>query len=196
MTHARFVSALALVAVATAARPAGGDRPEGTIESDGSRSEVLARKIPVGQRIELPEGWFRVEEEGVEDGSVGSFTVMGPSSDQVAAEPEAAPAEPPPPPATAGATTRTPVIGFPAAAACRRERSAYLRELWRESGIEVSDPEAFLEGLDAGSSGPDAGYYWFALSTDAFRNMSWSSELRSRARELVRCVQAAGGGNP
>ncbi|HTN50775.1 MAG TPA: hypothetical protein VML50_00105 [Anaeromyxobacter sp.] len=195
MAHARSLVALALAAAATAARPAGGTRPEGTFESEGSRAEVLAGRIPVGQRIELPEGWFRVEEEGVEDGSVGSFTVMGPGSTEVAAAaPQAPPAEAPPP-AVAYPTPPPSTPGAPGAA-CRRERSAYLRELWRESGIEVSDPEAFLEGLDAGSGGPDAGYYWFAISTDAFRNMSWSSELRSRARELIRCVRASGGGNP
>ncbi len=75
--------------------------------------------------------------------------------------------------------------------ACRRERTAYLRELWRESGVEVSDPDALVRGLDAGASGPGAAFFWSALSMDAFRNLAWSSELRSRAEDLVRCVNAS-----
>ena len=57
----------------------------------------------------------------------------------------------------------------------------------------MKDPAALLEGLQGGASGPAAGFYWFALSTDAFRNLAWSTELRSRADALARCVRANAG---
>jgi hypothetical protein len=57
------------------------------------------------------------------------------------------------------------------------------------SGIDVKDPVALLEGLEAGGAGPLTGYYWFALATDAFRPLAWSSELRSRADALARCAR-------
>jgi hypothetical protein len=188
MTRLQLLLAAALAALPAAARSAD-DRPAGTIDVGSGRSEVLSKRLPVGQRIDLPEGWFRVEEEGVEDGQVGSFTIVS-SSDGVEEEaprspPVLARAAPPPEPAAPARAAPTP------ARACRAERNAYLRQLWKESGIDVSDPDALIEGLDAGTSGPATGYYWFALATDAFRNLSSSSDLRDRAGALVRCVQAA-----
>jgi len=56
----------------------------------------------------------------------------------------------------------------------------------------VDDPDAVLRGLDAGAYGPGTGYYWFAFSTDAFRNLAWSTDLRDRARDLAHCVEAQG----
>ncbi len=190
MSRATLLLASLLV-LAPPARGADAARAEGTIEIDGNtRVEVLSRKVPVGQRIDLPEGWYRVEEEGVEDGEVGSFTVASARSEEVAPAP-AAPASAPP----AAAEPSASPAAFAAASlgqadACRRARSAYLRELWRESGIEVSDPDALVRGLDAASSGPGAAFLWSALSMDAFRNLAWSSELRSRAQDLVHCVNA------
>jgi hypothetical protein len=65
---------LALGLVPLAAR--GGTRPEGTVSADEGRVELLATPLPVGVRIERPEGWFRVEEAGPEDREVGSFAVV------------------------------------------------------------------------------------------------------------------------
>lgn len=168
---------------------------EGSIETDSGRTEVLSRRVPVGRRIELPEGWYRVEEEGTEDRAVGSFTVVGPSEDR-----PSIPGETAPPGVGAGAEAqgvtepratepRATESAPSMAGACVAQRSAFFRELWRESGIEVEDPAALLDGLDAGASGPATGYYWFALQTDAFRNLAWSTELRDRAKALVRCVR-------
>lgn len=177
---------LAVAALPAVARGAEGG-PEGTIDVGSGRSEVLSKKLPVGQRIELPEGWFRVEEEGVEDRRVGTFTVVS------SGEEDAPDAEPQP------VVVRAPTAPAPARAAptpaqaCGAERNAYLRQLWKESGIDVSDPDALIEGLDAGASGPATGYYWFAVASDAFRNLAFSSDLRDRAGALVRCVQAARG---
>jgi hypothetical protein len=172
-------------------------RAEGTIQIGTGRAEVLSRKVPVGKRIELPEGWFRVEEEGPEDGRVGSFTIVASRDEDDAAPEPALEAAPPatarvlaPPPPAEVAPPQRPASPAPAQA-CRAERSAYLRQLWKESGIEVSDPDALLEGLDAGNSGPATGYFWFALATDAFRNLASSSDLRGRAEALVRCIQSA-----
>ncbi len=189
MSRATLLAVLSLLPLAGAARAAGDDRAQGTIQIDGAtRAEVLSHKVPVGRRIDLPEGWYRVEEEGVEDRDVGSFTVASAGTDEVAAAAPAAPAAAEPaeasPAAFAAAALRQPD-------ACRKERTAYLRELWRESGVEISDPDALVRGLDAGTTGPGAAYLWSALSMDAFRNLAWSSGLRSRAEDLVRCVNAS-----
>lgn len=180
----RAVGALALAMSAAPALAA--DVAQGTIETDEGRAEVLAGKMPVGKRIELPEGWYMVEEEGTEDGEVGSFTIMP----RVAAAPDPEGARPSAPPrpvasAPAGILPEDPSM----AGACRPERNAYLRQLWKESGIEQDDPEALIAGLDAGGSGPATGFYWFALQVDPFRNLAWSSDLRSRADALVRCMR-------
>lgn len=179
---------LALSSPAGAADPA---RAEGTIDLGGDvRVEVLSKKVPVGQRIDLPEGWYRVEEEGSEDGQVGSFTVASVGTTEAASGTGASAAPPAPPapdsPAAFAATALS------RSDSCRAERNAYLRELWHASGIEVDDPDALLRGLEAGDRGPAAGYFWFALSTDAFRNLAWSSDLRGRARDLARCVNERG----
>jgi hypothetical protein len=171
---ALLAAVLALPTPASAAPRAA----EGRIESEDGRIEILGRPVRVGERIELPEGFLRVEEKGTEDGQVGSFGVV--SSETLVAS---APA-----PAAPG------LAGDPAAAAettrpCRAERAAYLAELWKQSGIEVSDPVALLEGLEGGATGPKAGFYWFALATDAFRPLAWSSALRARADALARCVR-------
>jgi hypothetical protein len=195
MLSARLSFALAAVAATAAPLAAEPGRPEGTIDLGGSRVEVLSREIPVGKRIELPEGWFRVEEEGDEDRGVGSFTVVKVSDEDQPSSDEAAPAGAlaRPAPAAQPALALASAPGPSAAVAsdpCRAERSAYLKELWHMSGIEVDDPEALIDGLSGGSRDPSAGFYWFALATDPFRPLAGSSELRDRARALVACVQA------
>ncbi len=180
---AAALAVLALPVSAPAAPPA-----EGHIESDGRRIEILGRPLRAGDRIELPEGYLQVEEEGTEEGAVGSFGVVSAGS-FAAAEPAPLLATTAGEPADAGETPR--------AAACGKERSAYLAELWRQSGIDFGhraddpllDPAALLEGLQSGT-GAATGYYWFALATDAFRPLAWSSELRDRAKALVRCMRA------
>ncbi len=186
MSRARLLVALPLLATSTAPLAQGAARPEGSLDVGGGYAELLSKPIPVGKRIDLPEGWFRVEEEGVEDRDVGSFTVA-------VVEPEAqasADAREPRPPLTASAASAVPAgEGAAETDPCRAERSGYIRELWKASGIEVEDPDALLEGLGAGSTGPSAGFYWFALASDPFRPLAWSSDLQARARELVRCVK-------
>ena len=133
----------------------------------------------VGERIELPEGFLRVEEAGTEDGQVGSFGVVSAQSFGATA-----------PVAPAAASAGGPGDAAPGGAEeCLEERAAYLAELWRASGIEVKDPVALLEGLRGGAVGASAGFYWFALATNPFRPLAWSSELRSRADALARCVR-------
>jgi hypothetical protein len=177
MSRLALVAALLVLPPAASAAPT--PRAEGRIESDQARTEILGRPVRVGERIELPEGFLRVEEEGTEDREVGSFTVVSAESfgDAVA-----------PVPGVPGGPS-DPAAAAPGTPACRAERTAYLAQLWKESGIEVKDPAALLEGLQAGASGPAAGFYWFALQTDAFRPLAWSSELRSRADALARCVR-------
>lgn len=67
---------LALGLVPLAARGGAGAHPEGAVSADEGRVELLATPLPVGVRIERPEGWFRVEEAGPEDREVGSFAVV------------------------------------------------------------------------------------------------------------------------
>src|SRR5512142_3537564 len=82
MSRACLLFALPLLATSTSSLAEDPARPEGTLEAGRAHSELLTKPVPVGKRIDLPEGWFRVEEEGVEDRNVGSFTVA-------VAEPEA-----------------------------------------------------------------------------------------------------------
>ncbi|HVI96049.1 MAG TPA: hypothetical protein VM753_18680 [Anaeromyxobacter sp.] len=162
-------------------------RAEGRIEAGDARVEILGRPYRVGETIQLPEGYLRVEEAGPEDEEVGSFTVV-PASEPTslaaavaaarapAGMPGAVPEEPPPPP-------------LPAAIRCRAERAAFLAEIWKGSGIEVQDPEALLEAFEGAGDNPDLAKLWFALSTDAFRPLAWSSDARGKAKALSRCVR-------
>lgn len=172
--------ALVVLALPLPARP---EPPAagGRIETEGSRFEILGRPLRAGDRIDLPEGYLVVEESGPDDGQVGSFGV-------VAAEGFGATGTAPP----AGGSASAPGDVAPGGPECRAERSAYLAELWRGSGIEVKDPAALLEGLQGGATGPSAGFFWFALASDAFRPLAWSSELRARADALARCVRRGG----
>ena len=170
---AMCAAVVALPFFASAGPPA-----EGRIETDEGRIEILGRPLRVGERIELPEGFLRVEEEGTEDRNVGSFGVIAAETLAMAGPAPAAAAE-------AG----DPAGASPGAQPCRTERAAYLAELWKQSGIQVSDPAALLEGLQGGATGPAAGFYWFAAATDVFRPLAWSSDLRNRADALARCVR-------
>lgn len=188
MPRALATAAAAAAALALAAPPARADPPaaEGRVETDAGQVELLSRPLRAGDRIDLPEGYLIVEESGPEDEQVGSFGVV--AAESFAGSAAAGPAE------TADAAepgdAPPPEAGAPA---CAGERAAYLAELWRASGIDVKDPPALLRGLEAGAAGPATGYYWFALATDPFRPLAYSSELRSRADALVKCVRAHGG---
>ncbi|MGC4001521.1 MAG: hypothetical protein QM767_30310 [Anaeromyxobacter sp.] len=99
----------------------------------------------------------------------------------------------PPPPASAPAGWSGPDAA-PAptpAEACREQRAAYLEVLWQTSGIELRNPDLLIEGLEGSDQGAGLGFYWFALATDPFRPLAWSSDLRDRAEALARCVRAA-----
>lgn len=189
---------LSLAAPAHAEPQAGAPRAAGSIESDEGRVEILGRTLRAGDTIELPEGYLRVEEDGREEREVGSFSVV-PARRAVPADTAGSPADagradrgaatPAGEETTSrGATPPAPAAAN-AAASCRAERSAYLAELWRLSGIDVSSPADLVEGLEGPDAGPRAGFFWFALQTDPFRPLAWSSELRSRAEALSRCVR-------
>jgi hypothetical protein len=156
-------------------------RAEGRIETDEGKVEILGRAVRVGERVDLPEGWYRVEEAGPEDADIGSFAVVPVETFASATAPAVT--------ASADATDPAPAPARARRRDCRAERSAYLAELWRQSGIEVSSPGALVEALDGQNAGPAAGFYWFALGTDAFRPLAWSSTLRERADALARCAR-------
>jgi hypothetical protein len=182
--------ALALAAAPMLPTSARAEAPvEGRVETDTGRIEILGRRVRVGEKIELPEGWLRVEEEGTEDRNVGSFAVvpaqtLAATASAIAAARAAMGSVP-----TAAAQEAPAPAAAPRARPCRAERTAYLRELWRASGIEVDDPDAVIEGLEAGTTGPQTGFYWFALQTDPFRPLAYSSALRERAEALARCAK-------
>src|SRR5512138_219182 len=139
-----LAAALALPITVRAEPP----RAEGRIVTDEGKVEILGRPVRVGQRVDLPEGWFRVEEAGTEDEEVGSFSVVPVESFSTAGAP---------------AVTQAPAASDPAPARprrrdCRAERSAYLAELWRTSGIEFSSPGALIEALEGPAGGPAAGF--------------------------------------
>lgn len=188
------------LAVPTPARPdPAAARPAGQIVSDEGRTEILGRPLRAGDTIELPEGFLRIEEDGPEDGEVGSFTVVSADAFREIGPAAVAPAAGTSAPAagTSVAAAGPSVAGAgepastrrPAAPDCRAERGRYLAELWRLSGIEVASPDALIEGLEGADGGPRAGFFWFALATDPFRPLAWSSELRDRADALARCVR-------
>jgi hypothetical protein len=183
LAAAALLATLLAIPLVASSEPPGA---EGRIEAGDARVEILGHPYRVGETIELPEGYLRVEEAGSEDEEVGSFTVVPANAPTslaaavAAAAPAAAPGtfpqEPPPPPP-------------PAAIRCRAERAAFLAEIWKGSGIEVQDPEAFLEAFEGAGFDLDLAKLWFALSTDAFRPLAWSSDARGKAKALSRCVR-------
>lgn len=178
--HRLFAAAAAALALATPARGADPAPAQGRIETDLGQFEILGRPLRAGDRIDLPEGYLVVEEPAPDDGQAGSFGVV--AAESFAGSAPSAPA--------VAAEADAPADAAPGGPDCTPERAAYLAELWRSSGIEVKDPAALLAGLQAGAAGPASGYSWFALATDPFRPLAWSSELRARADALVKCVRA------
>lgn len=186
MSRSQVILALVLSALAplVSAEPR---RPAGEIRTEEGRTEVLSEPVRAGRVYRLPEGYLRVEEDGPEERRVGSFTVVpartltATADASAAGEPAAAPAP------AAPAPDRAPAL----LVACAAERSAYLRELWKTSGVENADPAALLAGLEGERVGAALGFYWFALATDPVRPLAWSSDLRDRAGEVIRCVRQA-----
>jgi hypothetical protein len=175
---AALVASLAVLPAVPLAEPA---RAEGRIESDGARVEILGKPYRVGETIQLPEGYLRVEEAGPEDEEVGSFTVVPSSalsSVSAASSGELRSAADP------AARSAAPVR------ACRAEKAALVAEIWKASGIEVDDPEALLAAFEGSPGNPNVASLWLALSTDAFRPLAWSSDARSKAAALSRCMRA------
>lgn len=196
----RRLALLAVVLAAPAARaqaPAGG----GFVASEESRVEVLAAPVRVGERVERPEGWYRVEEAGPEDREAGSFGVV-PATALAEREEEAGPGAAPEPAAraearlgvgpedrlTAPADVRGEGPAYALADPCRAERTAYLRELLRLEGIEVADPVGLMEGLEGATFARGFNWFWLSLRIDPIRPLSSSSNLRALADRLARCA--------
>jgi hypothetical protein len=180
MSRSLLVAALVSLPLVAAPEP---PRAEGRIESGDARVEILGRPYRVGETIQLPEGYLRVEEAGPEDEEVGSFSVVPASSPMsvAAASVQAARAAPP-------AEREAEPVAAARPAPCRKERAAYLAEVWKQSGIEVSDPAAFLDAFEGSAGNPNVASVWFALSTDAFRTLAWSSDARAKANALAHCM--------
>jgi hypothetical protein len=178
MTPRALAPALALALAAPAARA---DPASGRVETDQGFVEILDRPVRVGERVDLPEGWYRVEEAGPEDGRVGSFAVV--SSNTLSAQDDSeaqAEAEPDP---------SAPADAKPEAPSCRPERAAFVAELFKSHGVEVKDPVGFLQALEGDGFAPGLATLWLSLSTDPVRPLAWSSELRTRADALAHCAR-------
>jgi hypothetical protein len=193
----RLVPALLAVSVVTAApvavraqAPAGSPRAAGGfVASDEVRVDVLTTSARVGERIERPEGWYRVEESGPEDGQVGSFGIVPAAASEPAEGGELGPPggeriPAPFDPMGAGAV-------YALADPCRAERNAYLRELLETEGIELDDPVGLMEGLEGDAFARGFNWFWLSLRVDPIRPLAWNSDLRTLADRLARC--ASGG---
>jgi hypothetical protein len=174
------VASLPLLTLAQTA-PAGG-----FVQSDDGRTEVLSAPSRVGERVDRPEGWYRIEEGGADGAAAGSFTIVPatPTSDSGAPlrEEDDARASTPP--------VREPTLEAVVAATdpCRTERTRYLAELLRTQGVELADPVGFLEGLQGDRFAQGLSWFWLSLSIDPVRPLAWSSDLRDRAKALARCA--------
>jgi hypothetical protein len=181
MSRLLLVAALVALPFIASSEP---PRVEGRIESADARVEILGRPYRAGETIQLPEGYLRVEEAGSEDEEVGSFTVVPASTPTALAAAIAASTAP-----VEAPTGQPPSPPPPSAPLCRAERAAFLAEIWKGSGIEVDDPEALLAAFEGSEGNPDLARLWFALSTDAFRPLAWSSDARAKANALARCMR-------
>jgi len=185
--------AAALALLPAVARPEQA-RAEGNIDAGDARVELLGRTYAAGDTIELPEGYLRVEEDGPADGEIGSFAIVPAAT---IARANAVPERATHPMGTGSGERAEPaareegVAPAPGRAEpdCSADRAAYLAEIWKQSGIELSDPQGFIAGLAQTEEGADLTLAWFALSTDAFRTLAWSSDARAKATALARCAQ-------
>jgi hypothetical protein len=171
--------AVALVLALAIPASAAADPPSGRVQTDEGYTEILDRPVRVGERVELPEGWYRVEEAGPEDRRVGSFSVV--SSRVLAATAGA--------PAPIEAEAAAPGERKPGDAGCRDERSAFLSEYLKAQGVEVKDPAGFLQALEGENFARGFATLWMTLNGDPVRATAWSSELRARADALARCAR-------
>ena len=73
LAAAALLATLLAIPLVASSEPPGA---EGRIEAGDARVEILGHPYRVGETIELPEGYLRVEEAGSEDEEVGSFTVV------------------------------------------------------------------------------------------------------------------------
>ena len=164
-------------------RPAAPPQAGGRIESRRGTIEILGRPVRVGDRIELPGG-LPAGRGGRDRGRrrrlVHRRLLRG-------VRRGGTPRSPPPGGATEPAAGASPAP-VPQGRAPRVPRRAVARV--RDRG--VGSGRAARGARRPAPPAPARGYYWFALATDAFRPLAWSSELRSRADALARCVRRGG----
>jgi hypothetical protein len=140
---------------------------------------ALVAALPVA--AQEASGFVETERGRLEVGAGGAFFGTA----------KAATATPPRPPIATATPTAT---SAPAADPCRPQRSAYLRQLLRATGVDLDDPLALLDGL-AGPRGYDAAAlftpYGLVPGVDPLQPLAWDSTLRTLADDLARCARAS-----
>jgi len=150
--------------------------------------ELLPGEARDGVTVRRAEGWYRVD--GPETpGPAGSFAVVpaGDLAPLAAARqaPKGSPAPERPPAASPARQQRS--MGL-----CEEERAAFLKELFRIAGVEVSDPLALVAAFTGDGAGdvPSLRFpEWGLVPVDPVRALAWNFELQIRARELSQCVR-------
>ncbi|AKU90109.1 hypothetical protein [Vulgatibacter incomptus] len=204
------------------AAPPGEDQGQdvsGTISSREATTEILPAPPPVGETIQIPGGWYRIESGPEEPGATGSLTVMKvPFPKPVApAAPARAPAAPPAPAQPAAPSEAYPYSqpyaeAYPPASAyppaleeqrCWMEKEAYARELFRIAGIWYYErPLELIQGVEETPGlalSPWIRFNLFGLATggplvsavgvDPIRPVGWDEGLRWAADDLIQCIR-------
>lgn len=175
----------------------------GEIQSEGIRTEILPEPPPVGQRIDLPEGWYSIESAPARD-------TRGTGSLSIVSRPLFAAQEPAPPgPRGATAPGPAPVTEEAAPSAgiviergrdpCREQKDRYVTRLLESLAItDIDHPLSLLEGIEELPAGVGTGssprLWSLGLpaagpgSIDPLRPLAWDLELRSIARDLATCI--------
>lgn len=205
----RFVSSVTTLSL-LAAFPAAAQVEEeegpvsGRITTDDATIEILPGPPKVGERIEIPGGWYRIESGAEEPGPTGSFSVV--ATEELAPVSEA-PGEGAPAyrqeyaPAAGPAGEEQRLISFDDA--CYPQKEKVARELFRIAGIWYFDrPLEWVEALQqhpALSLSPWVRFNLFGLAVggplgigagvDPIRALGWDEGLRWSANDLLDCLE-------
>lgn len=188
----------------------------GVISSEGARTEILPEPPPVGARVEIPGGWYRVESGETEEGATGSLSVVATPPPAAPAPQQQATPQPPAMPQEQATAQHAPPPAAPQRPTsslerpCFAEKNRYAKELFRIAGIwSFEHPLALIEALEDTpglSLSPWVRFNLFGLGAggplvspvgvDPIRPLGWDEGLRWAADDLVRCATRSRSGGP